>query len=98
MDAIAQIQPFALFTGWPEKTDQPASEIRRLTDERLAFASQEKDCGCGGEFLKEALILIWRESERAHEHKDIVVAVRRSTRESPNCTIRYSLSLLVTLH
>ena len=81
--AVTQVQPLALFMGWPEKTHQPASEIRRLADVRLAFASEQENRCRSREFLKEALVLIRRESERAHEHKDIVVAVRRSSGDSP---------------
>ncbi len=97
-DAVAKIQPLALFARRAQKARQPAAEISGFADIQLAIAAKEEDGGPGGEFLKKTRVLTWRECERAREHKDIVVAVRGSTADSPIARLDYSLSLLVAVH
>jgi len=79
VDAIAQVQAFAMFAGRAEQAPQPPSEIRGLADVRLAIPAQEENGRRRGEFLKEALvfifIFIWRECKCAVEHMVILEVI-----------------------
>ena len=57
-DAVAQVQPLALFAGRSEKPRQPAAEAGGLADVRLTVSAEQEDCGRGGERGEEGFVVV----------------------------------------